>query len=103
MPRPWRAQWEHFQDAALRECLVRDNEEDCHALNALTSFLYCVPAATEGVKREEGTIQFVEQIKNDDINSKYGKSDYSVKDFGTITERVYFDYQRSKIYLRTNN
>ena len=46
---------------------------------------------------------FVEQIKNDDINSKYGKSDYPVKDFGAITERVYFDYQQSKIYIRTNN
>jgi len=89
----WRAQWEHFQDAALKERLVHYNQEDCHALNALTSFLYCVPATTEGVKREEGAIQFVEQIKNDDINRKYGKSDYSVKDFGAITERAYFDYQ----------
>ena len=44
----------------------------------------------------------MEQIKTEEDRPAFGKNRFAVEDFSLINQRAYFDYQRDKIYLRTN-
>ena len=98
----WRAQWEHAHDPALKDRLILYNKQDCVALQKVREFLAALPADGETREAHEGGIRFVEQIKTDDDLPAFGKKRFAVEDFSLITKRAYFDYQRDKIYVRTN-
>jgi predicted RecB family nuclease len=98
----WRAQWEHTHDPALKDRLIMYNKQDCLALQKVREFLAALPEDGEMRDAHEGGIRFVEQIKTDDDLPAFGKKRFAVDDFSLITKRAYFDYQRDKIYVRTN-
>jgi len=98
----WRAQWEHAHDPALKDRLIIYNEQDCLALQKVREFLSAIPENGEPREANEGGIRFVEQIKTDDDMPHFGKPQFALDDFSLITKRAYFDYQRDKIYVRTN-
>jgi len=98
----WRAQWEYAHDPALKDRLIIYNQQDCLALQKVTAFLSALPEAGERREADDGGIRFVEQIQTDDDLRNFGKKGFAVDDFSLITKRAYFDYQRDKIYVRTN-
>lgn len=99
----WREDWEHSHDPALKNRLIIYNKQDCLALQKVKEFISAIPEDNETRDANEGGIRFVEQIKSDDDGlCKYGKQKFAVDDFSLITKRAYFDYQRDKIYVRTN-
>jgi Transposase IS66 family/RNase_H superfamily len=98
----WRAQWEQAHDPALKDRLIMYNKQDCLALQKVREFLAAIPEDSETRDANEGGIRFVEQIKTDDDLPAFGKKRFAVDDFSLITKRAYFDYQRDKIYVRTN-
>ena len=99
----WRAQWEHAHYPALKDRLIMYNKQDCSALQKVREFLAAIPEYGEAQELNKGDVRFVEQIKNDDAVRAWGKKEFAVDDFSTITQRAYFDYQRDKIYVRTNS
>lgn len=98
----WRAQWEQTHDPALKERLILYNQQDCVALQKVREFLAALPADGEPREAQEGGLRFVEQIKTEEDRPTFGKNRFAVEDFSLINKRAYFDYQRDKIYLRTN-
>jgi predicted RecB family nuclease len=98
----WRAQWEQMHDPALKERLILYNQQDCVALQKVREFLVALPADGEPREAQEGGLRFVEQIKIEEDRPAFGKNRFAVEDFALINKRAYFDYQRDKIYLRTN-
>jgi predicted RecB family nuclease len=98
----WRAQWEQTHDPTLKDRLILYNQQDCVALQKVREFLAALPADGEPREAQEGGLRFVEQIKTEDDRPAFGKNRFAVEDFSLINKRAYFDYQRDKIYLRTN-
>jgi predicted RecB family nuclease len=98
----WRAQWEQTHDPALKDRLILYNQQDCVALQKVWEFLAALPADSEPREAQDGGLRFVEQIKTEEDRPAFGKNRFTVEDFSQINKRAYFDYQRDKIYLRTN-
>jgi predicted RecB family nuclease len=98
----WRAKWESCHDDATKDHLLTYNKDDCLALQRVTDFLSSLPALDEGRDLNEGGIRFVERISHEDTIRRFDKKPFAMSEFSEITERAYFDYQRDKIYVRTN-
>ena len=98
----WRAQWEQTHDPALKDRLILYNQQDCVALQKVWEFLAALPADSEPREAQDGGLRFIEQIKTEEDRPAFGKNRFAVEDFSLINKRAYFDYQRDKIYLRTN-
>jgi predicted RecB family nuclease len=98
----WRAKWESSRDPSMKDRLITYNREDCLALRRITDFIAAF--SRDDSDRDANTIQIrlVEDIKTDDTLHGFGRKPFAIAEFALITERSYFDYQRDKIYIRSN-
>jgi predicted RecB family nuclease len=96
----WRTQWETSREAELKERLITYNAEDCAALervfNAI-SRLQKEPGSEDTAK----TFVQVELLKNQ-TSLKFRKNDFVIPDLEYINSAAYWNYQRSKVYVRSN-
>jgi hypothetical protein len=100
----WRKRWEETRDPALKNALIRYNLEDCTALQTLTDFLRVVD---QGEVSDENAsflrdVEYAADVKNPSDYRRWRKPKYAVDTFLTMAKCAYFDYQRSKIYYRTD-
>ncbi|MEP7169897.1 MAG: transposase, partial [Bacteroidota bacterium] len=100
----WRKLWEESNDSQWKDKLINYNLEDCYALKHLVSFIY-------SLKNENNDSPFsnlnVSQDFTDEIEKRYGgknfgNKNYVLPDYDYINKKAYFDYQRDKIFIRTN-
>jgi len=94
----WRKQWELTNNEDIKQLLITYNQEDCFALKFVAEWIE--------------KIEICNSEKNDnfaDVNSikiethlKWGKQKFLIPELETINNYSYFDYQRSKIFFRTN-
>ncbi|MBN2066820.1 MAG: TM0106 family RecB-like putative nuclease [Candidatus Thermoplasmatota archaeon] len=95
----WRKQWELSRESTYKERLILYNLEDCRALMRVTDWLSII---AEKVTDEQNTeFSKVECIKKEGF-AKWKKASYDNDDYTRINQLAYFDYQRSKVYLRTS-
>ncbi|NVM04471.1 MAG: TM0106 family RecB-like putative nuclease, partial [Candidatus Helarchaeota archaeon] len=101
----WRKQWENTNDNALRSKLIKYNHEDCLALRNITEFIYSISDNNiyEATYSRPLDIALVEEIKSSEEMPEFGRVKFATKDFDYINKCAYFDYQRDKIFVRTNN
>ncbi|MGM0505015.1 MAG: TM0106 family RecB-like putative nuclease [Bacteroidota bacterium] len=92
----WRFRWEITSHEEYKEKLLLYNIEDCKALITVVEWIINIPDA-ETVDFKE-----VNKVKTENIK-KWGTTDYKINDFDQINRVSYFNYQRDKIYFRTNN
>ena len=102
----WRAQWENLHDIKLKDTLIRYNQEDCTALKIVTDFIYQInhndTFKTDSHPFTE--VSLVDEIRQDEGNTrKWGKFNSACEGYNDIIQCAYFDYQRSKVYVRTND
>jgi predicted RecB family nuclease len=102
----WRRRWEQTGSADLKEQLTAYNLEDCAALRKLTECLYAVcrgratvaePFTYDG-RPVSGVQDSVPRFRRPD----FCKVEFAIPDFAFANDRAYFDYQRDRVYLRTN-
>ena len=95
----WRYQWESSKDAVLKERLLRYNLDDCEALKILTGAV--LEILTHGTKNQAPVIT----ANSLPIISpyKFGTTSFAVPEFAHINKCAYFNYQRSKVYWRTDD
>ncbi len=100
----WRSRWESTHDETLKQRLIEYNLDDCHALKRLTSFLLEIEDATSGSHglAAKSDVVSVETLDDEALRSKWGKKEFAIPEFEAITKCAYFDYQRSKVFVRTN-
>jgi predicted RecB family nuclease len=89
----WRKKWETTSDQKYKDRLVQYNIEDCIALFKVKMWL-----SSLNIEKETFTIDNI--VKNSHL--KFGKGNFQLTTFEQINKTAYFDYQRTKIYIRTN-
>jgi hypothetical protein len=103
----WRHEWEQTRDPAVKATLLRYNLDDCQALKLLTAFLYGIGGQSSSVSPPDSRPEVVpvESLadQTERCNDAWGKKEFAVADFESITKCAYFEYQRAKIFLRTNS
>ena len=95
----WRKRWKLSQDIGYKNRLIQYNIEDCLALKVIKNWLVNI-----AIKLEEEANKDFAQVEELKVPSdfKWGKTDYQLPDFEKVNKCAYFDYQQTRIYLRTN-
>jgi RNase_H superfamily len=91
-----RRAWELSADDRLKRELIEYNMEDCRAAAKVKDTLLLICGG--GSERDAVDIGSLEV----DFQRNYGKFDSALPEFTKINDAAYWDYQRSKVYARTN-
>ena len=98
----WRYQWEETRGDEFKNKLVLYNQEDCLALETIIRTLVRI-STHKGHAAQAEPKRFV---YTDNIRSSfpilYGKKDFFFPEMDLINRCAYFDYQMSRVYLRTS-
>lgn len=102
----WREMWEKNEDPNLKEKLIQYNKEDCLALKTICEFISnATLLEKEGFTNKDQAIKVsdTDELKND-FQKRYvfKEQEFILKDLEHINKCAYFDYQREKVYVRTN-
>ena len=104
----WRKQWEESGAAIYQEMLTTYNLEDCIALRLVTEFLSrlcldqpALPPTPTGTHADQ-QVSRVEDMRPLSSRPEWCRAEFAVPDFAFINQRAYFDYQRDRIFIRTN-
>jgi len=103
----WRHDWEKTNKKDAKERIITYNKDDCAALKVITNFIYSISDKSHLSNVIEKGNSSLEVSYICDIHPKFnrpdwGKVEFATADFEFINTRSYFDYQREKIYIRTN-
>jgi predicted RecB family nuclease len=102
----WRDRWEQTHDPIFKDKLTTYNREDCIALKAVCDFL---ASATTASQEGEGQAAIARSIMPTSDLPKpsrkwpsYGRMNFALDDLERACQCAYFDYQRERVYVRTN-
>ncbi len=104
----WRAQWEAGAGEEWKRKLTTYNLDDCTALKTVTEQLRRIISKTKveaGVPIDEGdspSIAKVEDMEKLTDYYKWGRVNFVHPDYEYVNNCAYFDYQRDRVYVRTN-
>jgi predicted RecB family nuclease len=100
----WRRRWEENHDAEIRQKLLDYNLEDCSALRRVTEFIRGLDRSVDspGCQHDMSGVARVEDIEGHLGRSQKFDRKLSSDDFDYINRCAYFDYQREKVFVRTN-
>jgi hypothetical protein len=92
-----RRAWELCGDAALKRELIGYNMDDCRAATTVADALGCICAGgASGLNvLDVGSLEV-------GFQRTFGKFDSALPEFANINDAAYWDYQRSKVYARTD-
>ena len=94
----WRSRWQNTKEEELKQILLQYNLEDCLALKNLITSLDVIMSRDD--RDTESKVYLVDHIKPESAY-RFGKVQFVLKDLDFINRCSYFDYQRDKVYLRT--
>lgn len=100
----WRRSWEESGDPQLKETLLAYNRDDCAALKRVTEF---VRKSLPCERTTPSVAGDPEVVNVEDLSVAARKADWNERspffpDFKFINECAYFDYQRDRVFVRTN-
>ena len=104
----WRRRWEDRGSVVLQDKLTTYNLQDCDALRRVTEFLYEVCAGAVAGDRKNTEERGGHPVARvEELQPRFNRPDwkaikFALPDFEFANERAYFDYQRSRVYIRTN-
>lgn len=99
----WRRYWLTTGNECEKEKIIQYNIDDCLALKEI---VYFIISALKNNTTDYKNIS-ISRNESDDLPSRYGEYEFGSQkfvneDFEYINECAYFDYQRNKVYIRTN-
>lgn len=94
----WRREWESTRDDELKDELLQYNREDCQALQTVVQSLRSLQGETQQSERKVACASEL----NPPSSYGFGESSNSNPELSSITKRAYFNYQRERIFVRTN-
>jgi predicted RecB family nuclease len=97
----WRSQWESSREPGLKQKLVTYNAEDCEAAEKVTEALYsvCQTVSSEGTPKVD--VVNVGSLRRE-YPQRFGEVEFVLPEFQQINEAAYWDYQRNRVYARSN-
>ncbi len=98
----WRQKWEEGMEPFQKQQLIRYNREDCEALELVTQkLLEMQKHDTEKVNSNTDEIIDITSMKRESPY-KLKRNTFFFPELDTINKAAYWDYQREKIYLKSN-
>jgi predicted RecB family nuclease len=88
-----RKQWDLEHNVSIKDALIHYNKEDCEALIVIKDWLSKVA--------QNEQIHLVSSLNSKGL-FKFGDTGYTLPELNEINQYAYFNYQRDKIYLKTN-
>jgi predicted RecB family nuclease len=100
----WRRAWEVSGDPAAKDSLVAYNQDDCAALKRVTGFLRAVVAdgQASGSSPAGPEVANVQDLSVQARKTEWNKRSPFIPEFDFINKCSYFDYQRERVFVRTN-
>jgi predicted RecB family nuclease len=100
----WRANWEATQADQWKQKLLAYNQEDCAALRKVTEQVYALASRTPGTPSgiDSPAIAWVQELDRSANLRKWGKVNFVHGEFEQINNCAYFDYQRKRVFVRTD-
>ena len=97
----WREKWEVSREMAAQEKLIRYNAEDCEALEVVTQKIFDLQITRSEGPSSDNEIVDISNLKRE---HPYGfkRNNFVIPDFEAINKAAYWDYQRERVYLKTN-
>jgi predicted RecB family nuclease len=97
----WRSRWESSHEPLLKQKLLTYNAEDCEAAAKVADALsaVCRPASSGEMPRAD--VVSVDSLKRE-YPQCFGEVEFALREFQQINEAAYWDYQRNKVYVRSN-
>jgi predicted RecB family nuclease len=93
----WRSKFELSRDQAFKARLIKYNAEDCEALQIVAEKVW---ALTANAKAQQADVVDASSIKRE-YPQHFGNIEFALPQFKAINEAAYWDYQRTRIYVRT--
>jgi hypothetical protein len=99
----WRVEWEFSRDDNLKKRLIRYNAEDCEALERVTHAVarLCEPSPQREPSAHESD-DVVDVSLQRTYPQRFGTVDFVFPELESINKAAYWDYQRSRVYVRTS-
>lgn len=97
----WRTQWGKYQDAALKQKLITYNNDDCVALRIVAEGLRSISADNNN-EHIAYPAKYTDELKAEKPLGIFKRNQFYYPELDVINKRAYFDYQRSKVFLRTS-
>ncbi|MDP2602975.1 MAG: TM0106 family RecB-like putative nuclease [Deltaproteobacteria bacterium] len=99
----WRMNWEQSGDLTVKQNLITYNLEDCHALDLLTKALLRICSPDHRRKLEGGAdpeVALADSATTRD--ALWRRFSSPITDFEVINKAARWDYQRDRIYFKTD-
>ena len=104
--RVWRSQWELSGDPVIKDRLITYNVDDCKALEVVFRAIECICGPRVDSDETENTTLGPNVVRADELKREhpYGfrTNQFANPQLDYINKCAYWDYQRNKVYLRTN-
>jgi predicted RecB family nuclease len=103
----WRSQWERTRNEELKARLLRYNQEDCLALKAVTDFIMSfvgdgIHAASDRELPMPDVVHTSDLQEASPRNHRFGVISFVLPELDFVNKCAYFNYQREKVFVRTN-
>lgn len=96
-----RKKWENTRDKRFKNEIIKYNLQDCLALKVLVKFLKELGDESEKLDKFKISSDFSEEVRRRYSGRNFDAKNQILEGFKFINERAYFNYQRDKIYFRT--
>ncbi len=97
----WRSQWESSHEPSLKQKLLTYNAEDCEAAEKVTEALHAVCRTESSPQTSRTDVVNVGSLKRE-YPQRFGEVEFVLPEFQRINEAAYWDYQRTRVYVRSN-
>jgi hypothetical protein len=97
----WRLQWEASREMNLKDRLIVYNAEDCEAAEKVAAVIAAVSSQESAPGASFSTVN-ADALKRE-FPQRFGEVEFVLPEFRQINEAAYWDYQRTKVYVRSNN
>ena len=101
----WRHKWDKNKNPVDKNRLITYNSDDCEALKVVTDFIFSTDNKSDIDKStsvKDLPISYVHNIRRTYSRPDWRTPQFMITDLDYINRCSYFDYQREKIYVRSN-
>ena len=98
----WRRRWEESPDEAWKQKIIAYNNDDCMAVRVVDTGLRSI-SANDIAGHISYPAKYTDELKAEKPLGIFKRNQFYYPELEQINKRAYFDYQRSKVFLRTNS
>jgi predicted RecB family nuclease len=97
----WRKQWEKAHDETQKQKIIEYNNDDCLALRVVDACLRRI-SGNDSAEQKTYPAKHTDELKAQKPLGIFKRNQFYYPELEQINKRAYFDYQRSKVFLRTS-